>query len=156
VDKRIGLPELAQDGLVYATCAEKGGRCESKNPLEALSKSGPTVYGEEKLWNGSLGRLPTSENFISLSESEQGGLSGIGKVTSHQVNARNRATSVLPSISFEVMKEKRRSTPCTAHLVAEGIADLETQISTPAEGKKGGFHGSSKSVSRVEDSLGES
>jgi len=70
VDKRIGPSELAQDGLVYSTYVEKEGRCKSKNLLEAPSKPVPIVYGEEKLWNGSFGRLPISKNFISLDESE--------------------------------------------------------------------------------------
>jgi len=96
VDKRIGPSELAQDGLVYATHAKMEGRCRSKNLLETPSKSGPIIYGEEKLWNGSFGRLPIPKNFISLDESEQRVLSGEVKITSHHVKARNRVTIVPP------------------------------------------------------------
>ena len=156
VDNRFGPSVLAQERLVCATYVEKEGRCRSKNLFEASSKSDPAVYGEEMLWNGSLGRQLISGNFISLNESEQGGLGGKDKITSHYGKARNKATTAPPSKSSEVTKENRRSFPCTVTPEAKGIEDLSSQTSSTAEGNKGGVHVSSKSVSRVEDLLRES
>ena len=63
---------------------------------------------------------------------------------------------MLHSNSFAVAKENRRIPPCTAKLVPAGTSDSWSQISTSVEGNKGGVYGSSKFVSRVEDSLRES
>jgi len=158
VDKRFGPSETAQEGELSATYKGWEGRCRSKNHNEALSKSGPVVCGEEKLWNGSPGSLIFFENLRDLDESEQGGQIGIGKATPHHEKARNGAITAPLPISLEATEESRRNSLRTRRTEAKGVEGSTFQALTEVEENEGGGedHVSYNSVSRVEDSLRES
>ena len=156
VDKWFGPPEMAQEGETRASYVVEEGGCRGKNLNEATWLSGPVVHGEEQLSFGPRGSLTISENSQDLNETEQGGQLGEDKASPHHETFRNEVITTFPHRSLGATEESRRNLLCTKRVEVKGAVGSTVQASTMEEENKGGNLDSSKSVSRVEDSLGES
>ncbi|ESW34547.1 hypothetical protein PHAVU_001G161800 [Phaseolus vulgaris] len=156
-DPLLGRPiEMAQEGETRASYVVEEGGCRGKNLNEATWLSGPVVHGEEQLCFGPRGSLTISENSQDLNETEQGGQLGEDKASPHHETFRNEVITAFPPRSLGATEESRRNLLCTKRVEVKEAVGSTVQASTMEEENKGGNLDSSKSVSRVEDSLGES